>query len=120
LSPRLNGEQLRRAVLTAMGDVMTRLGVEAEHVIFGHSHRAGPLPADDPGEWTTRSGAHLHNSGSWVYQRHFVTAAGSQGPYWPGTAIRVVPGRVPELVSLLGDKSRNDFASAVKRARAAQ
>jgi peptidoglycan/xylan/chitin deacetylase (PgdA/CDA1 family) len=25
--------------------------VDAPHVIFGHTHRAGPLPADAPGEW---------------------------------------------------------------------
>ena len=37
---------LRRAALDAITEVVSRLEVEAEHVIFGHTHRAGPLPDD--------------------------------------------------------------------------
>ena len=48
---------LRRAGLRAMGEVAERLGVGAGHVIFGHTHRGGPLPDDAPAEWAAPSGA---------------------------------------------------------------
>ncbi|MCW3010881.1 MAG: hypothetical protein JWO90_1285, partial [Solirubrobacterales bacterium] len=47
--PQLSGPHLRSAGLQAMGEVVRLLGVEAEHVVFGHTHRAGPLPGDDLG-----------------------------------------------------------------------
>ena len=34
LSPSLSGSTLRRAAVTAMGEVIRRLGIEADHVIF--------------------------------------------------------------------------------------
>ena len=43
------------------------------HVIWGHSHRAGPWPQDDPAEWTAPTGARILNTGSWVYQPHFLS-----------------------------------------------
>ncbi len=43
----LSGAELRRANLRAMGEVVERLGIDARHVIFGHTHRSGPLPDDD-------------------------------------------------------------------------
>ena len=36
---------------TAMAEAVARLGIDADHVIFGHTHRAGPLPDDDAAEW---------------------------------------------------------------------
>ena len=47
----ISGPELRRGALRAFGEVLTRLRVDAPHVIFGHTHRAGPLPADDRYEW---------------------------------------------------------------------
>src|SRR5437763_9326266 len=47
----ISGPELRRAALLAFGEVLGRLDVRAEHVIFGHTHRAGPLPRDDRSEW---------------------------------------------------------------------
>ena len=57
--------ELRRAALRASHEVLGRLEVPAQHVIFGHTHRAGPLPGDDPRqpEW-----GRLLNTGSWVYE----------------------------------------------------
>lgn len=78
----LSGSSLRRAGLEAMGEVVRRLGVDAEHVIFGHTHRAGPLPRD--GDWDPR----LVNTGSWVYEPSLVSG-GPESPYWPGTVVRV-------------------------------
>ena len=49
--PDISGSALRRAGLKAMAEVVERLDIEAEHVIFGHTHRPGPLPSDLD-EWT--------------------------------------------------------------------
>ena len=63
------------ATCTASREVVRRLGVRAPHVIWGHSHRSGPWPGDDLAEWTTHAGGRVHNTGSWVYQPHFLTRA---------------------------------------------
>ena len=58
---------LRRAGLAAIAEVVRRLGIEADHVLFGHTHRAGPLPADDHrGVARRRHGGRLHNAGGWI------------------------------------------------------
>jgi len=116
----LSGQSLRRGGLTGMREVLRRLGVEAPWVLFGHTHRAGPWPRDDRSEWTTSAGTRMLNSGSWVYQPHFIPGAPNQSPYWPGTAIRVeaAPGTPPELVRLLGERGHGELRPAVRAARA--
>ena len=69
--------------------MLGRLDVRAPHVICGHSHRSGPWPGDDLAEWTTRAGGRVHNTGSWVYQPHFLRGDPNRSPYWPGTAILI-------------------------------
>lgn len=101
VSSDLSGDALRRNALEAMTAVLERLNVTAEHVIFGHSHRAGPLPADDVAEWRTPGGTLLHNSGSWVHEPAFTNAAGAASPYFPGSAIVVGDDGPPELLRLL-------------------
>jgi hypothetical protein len=96
----VSGSELRRAGLRAMREVVARLGVDARHVIFGHTHRGGPLAADDPADWTLPGGGHLLNTGSWVYERTW-TSAGPGGPYWPGGAIELADGGPPRLDGLL-------------------
>jgi hypothetical protein len=103
LSSDLSGPALRRSALEGMGEVTRRLGIEAEHVIFGHSHRAGPLPDDDVTEWRTAGGSWLHNSGCWVYEGSFLAGGGPSSPYWPGRAIVVQDDDAPRVLSLLGD-----------------
>jgi hypothetical protein len=94
--------ELRRAGLRAMGDVVARLGVPAgAHVIFGHTHRAGPLPGDDRGDWTTASGARLNNTGSWVHDPAWIGDSPGDSPYRPGFAAIVGDSGAPELVNLL-------------------
>jgi predicted phosphodiesterase len=95
------GASLRRAGLAAMGEVVARLGIEADHVVFGHIHRAGPFPDDDADEWVTRTGARLLNSGCWVHEPFLLDGAGPEHPYWPGRAVRLGDDGVPQLVSLL-------------------
>jgi hypothetical protein len=98
----LSGAGLRRGYLRGFVEMLHRLGVEAPHVICGHSHRSGPWPGDDLAEWTTRAGGRLHNTGSWVHQPHFLgSSAPKESPYWPGTAILIEGDRPPQLLRLL-------------------
>jgi hypothetical protein len=101
VSPDLSGDALRRNAIDAMATALQRLQVDARHVVFGHSHRAGPLPADDAGEWQTVAGTKLMNSGSWVHEPSFTGAAGSASPYWPGGAVLVADDGPPQLLRLL-------------------
>jgi predicted phosphodiesterase len=99
-SPVLTGEELRRAGLMAMARVADVLAPGAEHVIFGHTHRPGPLERDDVAEWTTLSGTRLWNSGSWLHEGAFVRA-GRQSPYWPGTVLTLDDEGPPRLQNVL-------------------
>ena len=110
LDRRLSGEALRRGGLHAIREVLRRLGVAAPHVISGHSHRPGPLPGDDAAEWTQRVGRQLHNTGSWVYQPHFVAERGAGSPYWPGTAVLVEASGPPRLLRLLADRGHDELS----------
>lgn len=112
VNPDLSGEALRRGGLLALGESLRRLGVEAEHVVFGHTHRAGPFADDDPAEWRTPGGARLTNAGSWVYEPHFLTRDPGVSPYWPGTAVRIGADGPPELIRLLGYRTHADFVGA--------
>ena len=99
-SATLTGEELRRSGLLAMGRVAEVLAPGAEHVIFGHTHRPGPLEDDEVAEWTTISGTRLWNSGSWLHEGAFVRA-GRKSPYWPGTVLTVEDEGPPRLENVL-------------------
>ncbi|MGO9955475.1 MAG: metallophosphoesterase [Solirubrobacteraceae bacterium] len=98
---------LRRASLLAVAEVLLRLGITAPHVVFGHTHRAGPLPADDQTEWRTVTGTRLVNCGSWVLEPEFVDAEPRRSPYRAGFAIALAdtpstgPPAAPALRNLL-------------------
>src|SRR5205085_9728951 len=92
----LSGPELRRAGLIALGEVLRRLDVEAPHVVFGHTHRAGPLPMDQPAEWR-HGGAALVNTGSWVYESYYLGTDPERSPYWPGSLVVVEGTGAPEL-----------------------
>jgi hypothetical protein len=96
LRPDVGGPELRRAALRAFGEVMARMDVRAAHVIFGHTHRAGPLPGDDRAEW-----GRLVNVGSWVYEPGYLGEEPSESPYRPGFAAALHDAGPPELVNLL-------------------
>ncbi len=96
----LTGEELRRAGLLAMARVADVLAPGAEHVIFGHTHRPGPLAGDEQAEWTSLSGSRLWNTGSWLYERAFITT-GRDSPYWPGTVVTVEDEGPPRLENVL-------------------
>jgi predicted phosphodiesterase len=105
LRAQLSGPELRRAALRAMAEVVRRLGVDADHVIFGHTHRAGPLPGDDPAEWLAAGGIRLHNSGSWVVERFLGGRVPQRSPYRAGAAIRVESGQPTPVGHLLDDRA---------------
>jgi hypothetical protein len=97
--------ELRRAGLRAMGEVAARLGLGDAHVIFGHTHRAGPLSGDVEAEWRGPGGARLLNAGCWTYDSYFVTDTPGESPYWPGGAVLVEDDSPPLLRRLLDDRS---------------
>jgi predicted phosphodiesterase len=92
----VSGVALRRGALAGFAEVVGRLSVSASHVIFGHTHRAGPLKGDDPSEW-----GRLINTGSWVYEARFVGDDPAGSPYRPGFAAVVGDDGPPELVNVL-------------------
>ena len=93
----LSGAALRRAGLFGIAEVSRRLRVPARYLVFGHTHRAGPLPGDEPAEWRTAAGVQLINSGCWVDEPAF----GSDGAYRVGFAVTVDDAGPPALVNLL-------------------
>jgi hypothetical protein len=99
--PDISGAELRSAGLRAMTEVVGRLGAETGHVLFGHTHRAGPLPDDDPAEWCTVAGTRLVNTGSWVDEPSFLGPDPRRSPYRPGFAVWVEGSEPPRLVNLL-------------------
>ncbi|HEX8743034.1 MAG TPA: hypothetical protein VF712_07860 [Thermoleophilaceae bacterium] len=97
----LSGAALRRAGLAAMTEVAAGLGLEGGHVIFGHTHRSGPWPGDEAGEWSLRGGGRLLNTGSWVADEAFAPSGGGVNPYTPGTCAFVDEDGPPRLERLL-------------------
>ncbi|MEX1142755.1 MAG: metallophosphoesterase [Thermoleophilaceae bacterium] len=98
----LSATELRRAGLRAIGEVVDRLGIEADHVLFGHTHRAGPLDGELD-EWLLPGGTRLTNTGSWIHEPVFVAGDGPSNPYWPGRVTLLTDTGPPELRNVLGD-----------------
>ncbi len=103
--------ELRRAGLAAMGEVAARLGLGDAYVVFGHTHRAGPLPGDEAREWRGRAGARLVNAGSWTYAGVFLTRVQGESPYWPGTCVLVEDDGPPVVKRLLQDRTHEQIGS---------
>lgn len=105
--PEISGPALRRAGLRAMGEVVERLGIDAEHVIFGHTHRTGPLDGDEG--WVTSGGVRLYNCGNWVYEPVFLDRSPAASPYWPGGLVVVEDEGPPRVERVLLDLQHEDF-----------
>ncbi len=101
LSADLSSPQLRRAGLRAFAEVLERLEVTSAHAIFGHTHRAGPLPGDDLAEWTAHGGTRILNTGCWLHEPGFMGPAPQRSPYRPGFAAILEDSGPPRLVNLL-------------------
>ena len=131
LRAEISGTELRRAGLRAMAEVAERLGLGEAYVVFGHTHRAGPLPRDDAREWRggyARAGesatggdglgARLLNAGCWTYEPMFLSGSPGESPYWPGTCVRVEDSGPPVLERLLSDRTHEELRPARQRAGA--
>ncbi len=100
--PEISAQELRRAGLVAMGRVADDLAGGAEHVISGHTHRAGPLPGDDQAEWRSPRGARLWNTGNWYREPALTNSAPSgRNPYAAGYLVRLRDEGEPELTNVL-------------------
>ena len=94
----LSDAELLRSGLEAMAIVLERLGVAARYSIFGHTHRAGPWPDDDPAPWRLVSGGRLLNPGSWLDEPSLPRRDRStSSPYDPGSWVLVGDEGPPEL-----------------------
>jgi hypothetical protein len=122
LNAEVSTAELRDAGLRAMGEVAARLGIGDAYLVFGHTHRAGPLPGDEPGQWnraaapgepnrSNGSGARLVNVGSWTYDSIFLSGKPGESPYWPGTCALIGDAGPPELRRLLLDRPREELSS---------
>ncbi len=110
LSANVSTGELRRAGLAAMGEVAARLSLGDAYVVFGHTHRTGPLDGDDVHEWRGRVGARLVNAGSWTYAPIFLTGAAGQSPYWPGGCVLVEDEGQPKVRRLLSGRNHLQLA----------
>jgi Calcineurin-like phosphoesterase len=102
LTSMLLGAQMQRASIPALARVVRGLGIEPDWVVFGHVHRLGPLPGDDPRQWLGPGGQpRVLNTGSWLYEPLLVHRARPPHPYWPGGAVLLESGADPRAVGLL-------------------
>jgi hypothetical protein len=122
LRAEISGTELRRAGLRAMAEVAERVGLGEAYVVFGHTHRAGPLARDDAREWRGAraraggsatdgdgSGARLVNAGCWTYEPMFLSGSPGESPYWPGTCVRVEDSGPPVLERLLSERTHEEL-----------
>lgn len=84
---KITRQALRRSGVDAMAALVSHLGIDAEHVIFGHTHRPGPLPSDL--DWQAPAGPRLVNTGSWLLETGLTAEHAGTSPYWPGTMVLV-------------------------------
>lgn len=102
LTSRMLALQFELAAMPAMARVVGDLRVEAGRIIFGHTHRLGPLGGEDASRWATgMPGQQLLNTGSWLLEPLLASHAAPPHPYWPGGAVVVEDGADPRAVSLL-------------------
>ena len=99
---------LRRPGLEAMAQVVDCLRIDADHLLFGHLHRPGPLDGDTHG-WTAGRGTRLMNTGSWVYEPAYLGATPADSPYWPGSCAFVRDDGPPELRHLMRDLGHDEL-----------
>ena len=97
---------ITRAGLAAIADVVERLAIDAEHLVFGHTHRRGPMAAE--GGWTAGSTS-LWNAGNWIHAPSLLGDTAATSPYWPGTVAVVGDDGPPELRHLLDDLDRTEL-----------
>ena len=115
LSADLSLEQLGRAGVRAMAEVVERLEIDADHVVFGHTQRRGPLPAEAErlDEWQP-GGTRLYNCGSWVYSPTLIATDGQRSGFWPGTMVEVEGQNAPRALNVLADMTEVEIRDALR------
>ncbi len=111
--------QMRHAGVPAMAQVVMRLGIEADVVLFGHVHRRGPIDGE---RWPAENGTRYLNTGSWLYEPLLVDGATPPHGYWPGGAVLLGTGasaQAPRSVGLLDDVSAERLRPARSTSAAA-
>jgi predicted phosphodiesterase len=93
--PEVSGRALRQSGLDGMRDLIAALELDAREVVYGHTHRPGPLPGDQG--WDKR----LYNTGSWLYEPNLLDTTPGASPYWPGCVLFVEDDKPPRLERLL-------------------
>ena len=111
--PVLSAAAISRSGIDAAVETIRRLGIDAAHVITGHTHRAGPGQGE--AEWELPGGGRLHNSGSWVFASAFHHPGTPPGPYWPGTVTWIEDDGPPRRVRLLNERPRGELRETVRR-----
>lgn len=105
--------EIGRSGVEAMHVVAERLGIEAEHLIFGHIHRRGPLPGEDGRSATDpqweRRGRRLYNTGCWTYVPAMLGRSSAESPFWPGRAVIVGEDGAPEAIDVLADAPHTEL-----------
>ena len=102
---RITGTRLRESGLEAMTALAGALHLDAHEIVYGHTHRPGPLPQD--ANWPAR----LFNTGSWLYEPNLLQTTAGDSPYWPGTVLYVEDDKPPRLERLLQDLSHEDLGA---------
>ena len=113
--PDLSASSISRSGIDAATELVRRLGLDAAHVITGHTHRAGPREGEP--DWELPGGGRLHNSGSWIFASAFHHPGTPPGPYWPGTVTWLEDEGPPRRVGLLEERPREELQGMVDRAR---
>jgi hypothetical protein len=117
LRAEISVSELRRSGLRAMAEVSHRLGLDGSYVVFGHTHRAGPLAGDSDPQWAdlaaATAGARLVNTGCWTYDSAFLTGRPGESPYWPGTCVVVEDSGPPAIERLLLDRTHEQLRATV-------
>ncbi len=116
LRSELSARELSRASLRALWEVMARLRVDADYVIFGHTHCAGPLPGGDPSPWRGPQGRAALNAGSWILEPAFLGPRPHTSPYRAGFCVTLGASGPPELRNLLDPPGRPEGQAPPARA----
>lgn len=111
--PDVTPRAIFRSGVEAGIELALRLGVDDVHVITGHTHRGGPLPAE--AEWALPRGGRLHNTGSWVFASAFHQPGTPPNSYWPGTVTWLEDNEPPRRVELLQDHSHAQMLDLINR-----
>jgi UDP-2,3-diacylglucosamine pyrophosphatase LpxH len=107
----LLGAQMRRHSLPALAEVLHRLGVQSDYVVFGHVHRLGPLATEDASEWTGPGGVpRFVNTGTWRHEPLLLHGVQAPHPYWPGGAVVIEDDAVPQAIGLLDSLSSSEVS----------